>query len=376
MANTGTQVPVLYQTVLDSNGHPVAGAKIYTYLAGTTTPTTTWTDATLGTPNSNPIIADSAGRWSAYLQPGAGYKFVIQDASGAAIRTIDNVVGLPVVQTPTTEVHTCDGRLTLTSGTPVTVTDVTAATTVYFTPYNGSKIALYDGVAWAVYVFAEIPLPLAGLSANVNRDVFAVAVAPNVTLSYRDWSSDTARNIPLALQDGVLVLSGQPTYRYLGTIRTTGTVGQCEDSLTKRYVWNYAHRVRRPLFRSESTSSWPYTTAAWRQANGNAANQVEVVIGVAESLISLVCLGAAGNPTGGVNVVVGIGEDTVTAPAAAQLIPFLTTLGAGNQAVLVAMLSKLPLAGRHFYAWLEYSTATGTTTWAGSNQGLSGWCEG
>src|SRR5665213_2163919 len=38
----------------------------------------------------------------------------------------------------------CDGRLTLTSGVPVTTADVASATTVYFTPYKGNKIALFD----------------------------------------------------------------------------------------------------------------------------------------------------------------------------------------------------------------------------------------
>lgn len=39
----------------------------------------------------------------------------------------------------------CQGRLTLTSGTPVTTSDVTAATTIYFTPYKGNRIALCGG---------------------------------------------------------------------------------------------------------------------------------------------------------------------------------------------------------------------------------------
>lgn len=92
---TGTVTPTPYQTVLDANGNPVSGAKIYTYLAGTTTLVATYTEVTLTTANANPIIADASGRWTAFLSPGAAYKIVIQDSSGASIRTQDNVTAVP-----------------------------------------------------------------------------------------------------------------------------------------------------------------------------------------------------------------------------------------------------------------------------------------
>ena len=45
-------------------------------------------------------------------------------------------------------VQSPNGRLTLTSGTPVTTNDVTAATTIYYTPYKGNAIQLYNGTNW------------------------------------------------------------------------------------------------------------------------------------------------------------------------------------------------------------------------------------
>src|SRR5688572_30068462 len=48
------------------------------------------------------------------------------------------------------------GRLTLTTATPVTSADVTGATTVYFTPYNGNEVELYDGADWVVKTFSEL----------------------------------------------------------------------------------------------------------------------------------------------------------------------------------------------------------------------------
>lgn len=62
---------------LDANGAPLAGAKLCTYAAGTTTPLATYTDSTAVTPNSNPIVLDSAGRASVWVGPKL-YKFVLR----------------------------------------------------------------------------------------------------------------------------------------------------------------------------------------------------------------------------------------------------------------------------------------------------------
>jgi hypothetical protein len=45
----------------DSNGDPLAFGKVYTYAAGTSTPKDTYTTASLGTPNANPVILDAEG---------------------------------------------------------------------------------------------------------------------------------------------------------------------------------------------------------------------------------------------------------------------------------------------------------------------------
>jgi hypothetical protein len=50
------------QQFFDNNGQPLSGGKIYTYASGTTTPQTVYTSSAAGTPHSNPIILDSAGR--------------------------------------------------------------------------------------------------------------------------------------------------------------------------------------------------------------------------------------------------------------------------------------------------------------------------
>ena len=51
--------PVL--RAMDANGVPMAGAQLQFYLTGTTTPTPVYSSATLSTPLSNPVVADSGG---------------------------------------------------------------------------------------------------------------------------------------------------------------------------------------------------------------------------------------------------------------------------------------------------------------------------
>ena len=81
---------------LDSNGNPLAGGKLYTYAAGTTTPQTTYTSYTGATANPNPIILNSGGRVPSeiWLTNGVSYKFSLFSALDNLIGTWDNVDGI------------------------------------------------------------------------------------------------------------------------------------------------------------------------------------------------------------------------------------------------------------------------------------------
>jgi hypothetical protein len=80
----------------DNNGDPLSGGLIYTYAAGTTTPKATYTDSTGTTPNTNPIVLDSAGRTPAQIWLTAGdlYKFVLRNADDVLIGSYDNIPGV------------------------------------------------------------------------------------------------------------------------------------------------------------------------------------------------------------------------------------------------------------------------------------------
>ena len=84
--------PVPFLQFIDANGAPLAGGKLYTYAAGTTTPLATYTTYAGTVSNANPVILDSAGRASVWLATGM-YKFVLKDSTDVLSYTTDNISG-------------------------------------------------------------------------------------------------------------------------------------------------------------------------------------------------------------------------------------------------------------------------------------------
>lgn len=267
---------------------------------------------------------------------------------------------------PLVDAGIVEGRLTLTTGVPVTTTDVTAAETVYFTPYAGNRIALYTGTLWKLYTFSELSVDVP--DATQMNDVFIYDNAGTLTLDVTAWTNTTTRATALTTQNGVLVKSGATSRRYLGSFySTTAGNGQTEDSLANRYVWNYYNRVNRPMKVSETTNSWTENSGAFRQANGSTANQLNMVIGVSENAVeAMACGGAYNSGGGGVTFATGIGVDSTTVNSSQISFNSLTL----SNAVPVpswASYKGFPGVGLHAITWLEYSANVGTTTWVGDN---------
>ena len=81
-----------------NTGAVLTGGKLYTYLAGTTTPATAYTTSQGTTAWTNPIVLDAAGRVSGsgeiWITDGIIYKFVLKDANDVLIATYDNITGI------------------------------------------------------------------------------------------------------------------------------------------------------------------------------------------------------------------------------------------------------------------------------------------
>lgn len=290
------------------------------------------------------------------------------------------------------------GRLTLTTGVPVTISDVSGAATVYYSPHVSARVPLFDGTVWGSRSFTELSQTLADttkspaaavLNANYDMFVWLDGVTLRCTRGPA-WTSDTARGTgagttELERVDGrwvnkVAILNGPLAQRglYVGTIRTDGSV-QVNDSATKRHVWNAYNRARRGLRVTESNVSWVHNAASYRQVNGAATNQVDIVRGLDEDSLELVANARVACSSGTGSVLTAIGLDSTTAAASGSVFGNINLQVTGVAIGVQSFWHGTPGLGRHYLAWLEYGLAA-TTTWygtpgvGGAVLGLSGEC--
>ena len=275
-------------------------------------------------------------------------------------------------QTQTEAITVPGGRLTLVTGVPVTSVDQTAKSTLYYTPYSGNRIDLWDGSVWRPFLFTETSLSLTLISGK-NYDVFGYINTGTDTLNLElstAWTTDTARATALTTQDGILVKSGAGTRRYLGTLRATGT-NTTEDSLRRRFVWNYYNQVPRGLYVNDSANSWTDNDTLIHQANNSTANQVEIVAGLAGYCPSITCTTLLSSTAVGV-ANIGIGVNFVEGYNAYTQPDVSVANRRANGTVTYCQPAQL---GYSYYAWLyNVATGAGTWTWYGSvaRSGLSG----
>lgn len=317
-----------------SAGVPTNTAGTVYFLSPSSAGALTATEPTTAGQISKPLLTILESATTAYFHNYRG--MLLTDPTSAG--TVDNGV--------------VEGRLTLTTGTPVMTSTVTAATTVYFTPYKGNYIALYDGSAdWDVVQFTEISLSLSGYTANKNYDIWCYNNGGTATLESTVWTDNTTRATALAKQDGVYVKSGATTRRYLGTIRINSSGGQCDfelgglavgGAIQSLYVWNYYNRVPVTTYTGDTTDYWIYT-GGWRSANNSATYRSDFIVGVQEDIIT-----ASYNcyiyTNGTANV--GVGYDTTSAFSGSP-----SGMYAGQYAF--AEYRTQPTAGYHYVQAVE-----------------------
>jgi hypothetical protein len=299
------------------------------------------------------------------------------------------------------------GRLSLVSGVPTPESDVAGATTVYYVPVVGEFVPVYDGSRFAARPLgAQLSLALDADAghwhpqlANFNYDAFVFQNAGATALGTGPaWTqgavagSDVLRgegaaSTELEMFGGVLVNryaidlrfgAGAGDYvtvparraTYVGSLRPTAN-GVATDTKAKRLLFNAHNVVIRPMAALDATGSWTYTATAYRQANGNAANQLEILLGLAGVMVhaslSTICV----NSTATLRVVrVAIGLDSATVPAAGTLRDIIY-VGAAISAPK-ATFDGYPGLGRHVLTWLEQGAGEDTMTWYGGGAGLNG----
>ncbi len=245
-------------------------------------------------------------------------------------------------------------------------------TTLYFTPHRGNVVDLYDGVsAWANFTSAEISIALGTLTSGKNYDVF-VFNSSGLVLELVAWTDDVTRATALVRQDGIFVKTGTTTKRYVGTIRTDSTTTTIDDgggiiSQTggKRFVANAYNTVKAGVRVIDKTGSWTYSTNTWRQANGNAGNQVEWVSPLGLDTIHATLSVATSQSSSSTEASVSFGLDQTTD----GLIELSAVATSVAQAVvsISTSIARPVTAGYHKLCWLEKGDGTATSTFVGAD---------
>lgn len=272
-------------------------------------------------------------------------------------------------------------RLSLSSSVPVTTSDTTGGT-LYLHQFGGNRVTLWNGYSferWSIPAAGYLSLALSGTSSGVNYDVYLYKYQGALYLGLNaGWASDTARTdfivyytptskCGLLVNDSSFteVVSGRNidsnSATYLGTIRTSAA-NTVADTDAQRYLWNYYNRRPRRLTRTESTSSWTYSTAAWRYYNGSSSNLVRFVVGMPGEAWLTGSFPGAGYSGGGSASVVGVGVDSSSSPT------FYVQLGGGAVAYRnngVVIVDWPATIGYHYASMMEFGHAS-TITFYGS----------
>lgn len=96
----GSLAPYPRLQFFDNSGNPLNGGLLHTYAAGTLTRQTAYTDEALTVAHANPIVLDSAGRATVYLDA-LRYRFILQNSAGTQIWDVDPV---PATHVPSSQV--------------------------------------------------------------------------------------------------------------------------------------------------------------------------------------------------------------------------------------------------------------------------------
>ena len=254
------------------------------------------------------------------------------------------------------------GRLTTESGVPVSTSDRTAQGTIYYTPDAHDFVRLWDGTRPKLYQFTERSLAITATSGK-NYDYFLYDNAGTLTLEpSAAWTNDTTRADALAWQAGIgWVKSGTPTRLWLGTIRASGT-NTTEDSLAKRFVSNFYNADKLAMKSIDTTDTWSYSTATYRQANAAAGNQLSFVL-CSPRRVTATAMAMGYGSAGDQALDIGVGVDSTSVPSG--LSGAATTSATTRTQQMSAYYSGVLAAGYHYCAWLERGHGTGTQTWYG-----------
>jgi hypothetical protein len=199
------------------------------------------------------------------------------------------------------------GRLTLASGVPVMKASQAAATIVYYTPYAGSIVPIYDGTTMLPFSISELSQATtdatkspAAVAASKMYDIFVWNDGGTIRATRGPaWANDATRGYTLTYVNGIAlntsaITNGPAALRgtYVGTIRSNAAstidyiFGSSGSGGVAAFfgVWNAYNRVSTPTTVIDTAAAYTYSSATVRQAHGasGTGNQISFVLGLAE----------------------------------------------------------------------------------------------
>lgn len=275
-------------------------------------------------------------------------------------------------------------RITLTSGTAITTSDVVSATAHFVTPSVGDMIPIYNGTNMVPTVFAETTQATsdttkspAAVAASSIYGIFCwIDTGPtNRCTRSAAWTNDTTpcATCGWTFVNGIAlntssITNGPAAQRgtFMGIVRSNGS-SQLMDSMNFRWVSNIYNTAPRPIQIVDVAVSWNYTTATFRQCHGAAAFQTDWIQALPGGQVNMALQGSFSNTTAGAAAVLGIDIDALNTSVVVNNVNNQQSIAAnGATAGLAAFYNGFPGNGRHIGICKEFSSAVGTSTFNGS----------
>lgn len=360
----------------------LATAAAFTIKGNATGSSATPTDISIPalTQKSSPISGDFLLIADSAASNALKYATVGSVASAGSVSDIDGLTGSVQIYFPP------QGRLTLASVTPVMNTSVTGSVTVYYTPFNGNLVPIYDGTNVVPTIFTEVAQATtdttkspAAVAASSLYDIFVWNDSGTIRATRGPaWTNATTRSLALARTNGILlnastITNGPAANRgtYVGTVASNASstidfIYGAPGTAAVLNVWNMYNRMDVCTACCENTASWNYATNTVRPPNGSTHSSVTFVSGAREECIDASFQCRAQTTTANIAMSIGLALDSTTAyDKNAQSIAQVT---ATNQIFLNVANTYPPQLGQHFVQALENSPSAATVTYAGTTQ--------
>jgi hypothetical protein len=323
----------------------------------------------------NPAATSSSSGTGSNLAPPQGYLNLVGAASGSVIQGASDVIGV---------------------------------STVYYSPFVGNTIPIWNGSVFKSVTFSELTATLTGagspLSTIQDECVFSNNGVPTLvtgpqwtTATAGSGSRGTGAGTPQLIRlQGIWVnavsiigYNGLSSFTipanqctYVGSLSIDATAGQVSayrtwGSSRKWGVWNAYNRQTITLQMGDSAASWVYASGTIRQSHGSASNTLAIFMGLPEEVpnitFSELLEGTLINGAS-LGMQIGIGYNSITSISGTAAEMLLTNASANNGALFMtptAYYTPPPSLGINNVNSLEaVPNAGGTATFIGGQTNM------